>query len=536
MRIKYCLSILICTIVTLPLFAQSNYEMVVESKNGSKTVFKTNDINQVYFQDKDDNDDNDKDCVLKTFYLTDSVKIYQSFAICDSVVYVIVENNADLRNIKAHFTHNGDKVTINGVEQISGKTENDFSDFTAPLHYCIESLSGNSKVYSIILFDIPVITITTENKTPIYNREDWVSANIKLINTDGSVLIDKKVNIRGRGNASWTLYQKKSYSLKFEDKIELFGMNKSKRWILLGHSGDWTKLRTPLSFKISELTKMDWSPSGKNVEFILNDSILCNYFLCEQIRAEKGRIALQEMEPTDTVGEKVTGGYLLEVSKEYDEEYKFMSNTFEMPYMFKSPNDNVHPNQIKYIQSFVDTLESILVTDERMKNGEYEKYMDIDSYIRWWIIHEVTMNREELSGKKNFFMYKDRGYDTKLYAGPPWDFDWGTYWKNLARMWFLKEKVYYAYLFNYPSFVERVKEIWAETKDGFDNTIKDYIEELRVYNRNSVLRDQVYFPNYDDSNLGNPDNGMAYDEAVDYLYDSVTDRIKWMNWQISLME
>ena len=149
MKKHLILLVLLNSLPLLSLLAQSNFEMVVESNDGKKTVFNTSDINQVYFQNKEEIDNNEKSCVLKSFYLTDGKKDYHSFSISDSVVQVIVDNNADLTKIKACFTYDGNNVTIKGVEQKSGITENDFSDFCNPIIYTVNDIVGGAKNYKI---------------------------------------------------------------------------------------------------------------------------------------------------------------------------------------------------------------------------------------------------------------------------------------------------------------------------------------------------------------------------------------------------
>lgn len=150
MHIKeFLLLFLLLTVLITPVLAQSNYEMVVEGIDGKKTVFNTSDIQRVYFQTNEEIDDNAQSCNLLSFYLSDGEREYHSYSISDSVVQVIVDNNADLTRIKAHFTYNGTKVTINGVEQISGETVNDFSDFCNPLVYVVNGTDGGGqKVYN----------------------------------------------------------------------------------------------------------------------------------------------------------------------------------------------------------------------------------------------------------------------------------------------------------------------------------------------------------------------------------------------------
>ena len=465
-----------------------------------------------------------------SFSLTDGFHTYPSFAICDTAVFVSVPNHGDFSSLRSVFTHNGETVSVSGVVQKSNESINDYSDFTKPLHFTVTSIDGKKKDYRIHLFDLPVVVIDTHDYKPIDSKENWIPASVRVINTDGTILLDTQLSIKGRGNGSWTSdsYLKKSYSVKFDKKQEVLGMPKSKRWVLIGTAADHTKIRTPLCFELSKILGYKWSPSGKNIELILNGQMLCNYFFSEQIRAEKNRIDIQEMAPSDTTGVALTGGVLFEVSEEYDEEYKFRSPYFNLPFMLKSPNDSVSSVQMEYFQSFVEKVEESLYDQALLNNNEYLKYMDADSYVRWWLVNNICMNREVLYNAKNFYMYKDRGFDTKLTAGPPWDFDWGTFWNSLSEQWISKDRYWFAKLFSNVFFVERVKTIWSDVRSDLDIVIDELVAEKRVTNRNSVLRDQYLYP----ISNSNEENGMEYEDAIDYIVGVYKKRLQWLDENI----
>jgi len=470
---------------------------------------------------------------IDTFSLLDGFVEYPSFAIIDSLILIKVPNQGNLKKLRAVFSHNGKDVFVNKVRQISGETENDFSDPTQPVIYTVVSSEGKSKNYAIELFDIPVICLNTDNNTPIQNREEWIPAKIKIVEDYGK-LFECDLLVKGRGNGSWTNNNdKRGYSIKFDSKETLLGLPKSKRWALLGQTSDWTKIRSALCYKLSSIAGFDWTPYGYNVEFVLNDSLRGNYFLSEVIRVEKNRINIQEMAPADTIGEALTGGVLFEVSSDYDEQYKFRTDIGDYPFMFQNPDKNLHPKQFEYFKNYINTLEEILYSDERLMSCEYHNYMNIDTFIRWWLVNELTLNMEESWFVKNYYMYKDRGYDKKLTAGPPWDFDWGTFWKKNERTWLCKEKFWYGRLFTSPQFVLRVKDIWKEFKDSYvRNNMDSFYNTIKNYNKFSVTRDHYLFPFKE---VGNEDDGMLYEDACQYIKAVFDNHMLWMDEEISKM-
>ena len=99
-------------------------------------------------------------------------------------------------------------------------------------------------------------------------------------------------------------------------------------------------------------------------------------------------------------------------------------------YDYPKPN-NITVEQKNYLQTFINDFETALYgpnyADEA--NG-YKKYIDVDSFIDYFIINELARNNDGF--KKSSYFYKDKDSETaisKLHAGPVWDFDWA--WKNI---------------------------------------------------------------------------------------------------------
>ena len=135
--------------------------------------------------------------------------------------------------LKATFESGAEKVFVNGQEQVSGVTINDFS---SPVTYKVVSAKGKEKEYTVNLSysGLPVVIIDTPNKQTIPSKhEDWLkNTTITILNPDGTEEYAGTTSIRGRGNSTWS-YPKKPYALKLDEKAEIFGMPKHKRWVYL---------------------------------------------------------------------------------------------------------------------------------------------------------------------------------------------------------------------------------------------------------------------------------------------------------------
>lgn len=435
----------------------------------------------------------------------------------------------DVTNLIPQFTTTGQQVTVNGVPQISGVSAQDFSE---PVYYTVTSPNGESSTYRVEVkgSGLPVVYINTPGEAAIVSKEDWMSdVNIRIIDTDGSINYSSdELQIRGRGNTTWA-YPKKPYALKLKSKSKILGMPKHKRWILLANWLDRTLLRNDTAFEISRQTGLAWTVRGKYVEVVFNGSHIGNYYLCEQIKIDENRVNIAEMNATDIEGDAMTGGYLMEIDVAFDEVNKFRSAHMDYPYMFKEPDEDVlQPEQFAYMENYINLIETTLYADDWLDERAYAGYMDMTSFIDWWLINELTCIWEP-NHPKSCYMYKDRS--GKLTAGPVWDFDYFTFISGAAERFWIKNALYYGRLFQDPVFVTAVKERWQSLKPQFvtvSNHIRQQANALRVSNEMNILMWPINDPI-------NRDVDLPYDEAVSRLITTFETKLAWMDAQIAAM-
>ena len=400
-------------------------------------------------------------------------------------------------------------------------------DYKAGSLYKVEK---NAEVDAAMNSGLPIVFIDTPNNTNIESKTEWMEGtSISIIDTDGTMdYSNNHLQIRGRGNSTWE-FPKKPYALKLDNKAEILGMPKHKRWCLLANWMDRTLMRNDVSFQIARQTGLAWTPRGQFVEVVLNGSHIGNYYLCEQIRAGKDRVNITEMEATDIEGDAITGGYLVELDTNFDEVNKFHSAIANMPYQFQEPDEDVlQPEQMAWFEGYINEMESNLYAKDWLANREYADYMDLNSFVDWWFVQELADNREP-GHPKSSFMHKDR--NGKLTAGPVWDFDWGTFMLSRAETYSIKDFIYYGRLFEDPVFVSIVKERWAMHKSKFDN-IPDYIRTVAAKIKKSNETDKTIWPM--DSTV-NEDQDMTFDEAVEHMIMAYKTKLQWLDEEIGDM-
>ena len=387
---------------------------------------------------------------------------------------------------------------------------------------------------------LPLVYVDTQGGQGVFSKTEYVPAVLRI---DGEELSlgETACSIRGRGNTTWE-WPKKPYLIKLEKKESLLGMPKHKRWVLLANFCDRTLMRNLVSMKVSSLTRLDWTPRCRSVELVLNGRHQGNYLLIEQVRVDKDRVPITEMTQEDNDGEAVTGGYLLELDFHYDNEFQWTDPhghgnqyPFEqsIPFGIKYPDPGeLTQPQLEYIRGYIHAAaEALYGADFKDPEKGYAAYLDVDSFVDYWLVFEI-MGNHELQNPGSVFFHKDRG--GKLKAGPCWDFDWGVLsYKTSpqARTGLLnRHAIWYEALFDDPAFQEKVRARFQELLPQLQ-TIPAYMDELQEQLEASAqLNFRMWNPAQDASMNGgqiiNGDENLSFEAAVARLKANFEERLQ----------
>ena len=269
------------------------------------------------------------------------------------------------------------------------------------------SEGDDSKLYQ--LTNLPTVVVNIANGEEVIEKEKNLISNVYIISENGTdLLATSGTEIRGRGNASWN-FEKKPYRLKFDKKQSPLGAPASaKKWTLISNHGDKTLMRNILAFEVSRRVGQPYTPFCHPVDLIINGEYRGCYQLCDQVEADEDRVPCED-------------GYLIEIDAyAWDEEVMFASAS-GIPVTIKHPDeDDITDQQKKFINDYFNKFESAaLASNFTDPNNGYRKYLDLDSFLRNFIIGEFCANTDAFW---SVYMYKDAA-DGKLYTGPTWDND-----------------------------------------------------------------------------------------------------------------
>lgn len=432
------------------------------------------------------------------------------------------------------FKFKGDRVTAHGRTLNAESDTLDMSGGPVAIRVWCDTLFTEYYV-SLSNTGLPVVMISTPDGRSVTSKTEWMEgASMKIMLSGGELDFEGGISIRGRGNSTWN-YVKKPYAIKLDEKSKILGMPKDKRWVLLANWKDRTILRNEAGLWLSAQSGLPYTVRGQYVELVLNGKHLGNYYLCEQIKISSKRVDIEEMAPFETDPELIKGGYLMELDTYFDEPYKFRSKKFNLPYQFKTPDeDDISQAQYNYFVQYITDLETVLSDTKRVQNHEYRDWIDVDKAIDFLLVEELTGNHDfyntwPSNGPHSVYLYKDRGSNL-LCMGPVWDFDYHTFIPGRTSQWAgAKTTIYYPALLKDPEFKKRLVERWDEQKDRFRgltahlDSMADYIRLSEAYNHNMWPIN---------TNSENGDENLTFQKALDRMKEAFIAKWEWMDVNI----
>lgn len=365
---------------------------------------------------------------------------------------------------------------------------------------------------------LPVLFINTEGHRNIVSKdkEDYLHADWWLDNMGieeyesiGSASDPLGMQIKGRGNATWTNMDKKPYRLKLDEKHGMLGMPSNRHWVILAYADTWMgKMNDALPFEIGRRMGMAWNPQLRPVEVVLNGQYIGLYFLTEKIRVDTNRVNIIEQKDNETDPQKITGGWLLEIDnyKEPDN-ITFTEGNGEPFWVTPQSPEVLSSQQREYITQFLLAANHAIYCADK-GNTQWEQYIDIDSLAIYYIVQEVVDNPEAFSG--SCFMQKNRGNSAKLIFGPLWDCgsSFTRYKSTYQFNEFIYENMPYycrsrwiGEIAKFSHFQERVRYHWKHFYEQVYPTMDAYMDVFVAKIEQAGNADYVRWPQYSGNNL-----------------------------------
>ena len=505
------------------------------------------------------------------------------------VYYLLLPSTFDLDSLEVNFD-GADCLIINGNSVCSGDV------ISLPAGENISVVCGK-KTYQMQVIQgssIPSVFITTESGSLSYiekSKSNEETGTILLIDAQGETVTHQDLSsIKCRGNASFK-FTKKSYRIKLEKGADLFGMGKSKTWVLTGNYRDRSHLRNRITYDLAAYAGLAYSPESLSVNLYVNGEYRGLYLLSEKIQIGKNRVNITDLEEeTEELNggnlsdftmlgskkaqkkkgkyydialnpEDITGGYLVEM-RENSSHYKEATSAYytkhELTADFHSP-DYLSEAQYNYISNLLQSFENAIFAEDGIDSDSgkyYTEIADLDSLVRKYMIEEISKNYDGNHSSQYFYKPAD-SESTLLYAGPVWDYDsaYGIYGKQstfqTAEKFFINAsssgKSWWTALYKHEDFYQAVLAAWEESflpglnillGEGIDETgrllsLSQYADEIALSAHMDLIRWPRSKPSSGSSVI---DTGSTFEENISFLTQYITARRDWLKTQWSAQE
>lgn len=253
------------------------------------------------------------------------------------------------------------------------------------------------------------------------------------------------------------------------------GMSKNKHFALLKPTEN-----TVAGLNLGKLMDMAWTPDFRPVEVVLNGDYIGLYFLTETIRIDENRVNIYEQQDGETDQTLITGGWLVEVDNYHDEcQITIPENSrWNLTLRYHSP-ENLSDSQLQWLTGEFKTITSAIYSQDKT-SAEWEKYIDVESMARFFIVQEVMDNPDGFHG--SFYLHKDLKDGAKWTAGPIWDL---VCYNREKTDYTFKMKVHYGItphwigeIIKYDSFCQSVAAVWNEVYPDRLSEIYEKIDEI----------------------------------------------------------
>lgn len=250
------------------------------------------------------------------------------------------------------------------------------------------------------------------------SKETKYEGNDLQIYNGGEILEYGGVEVKGRGNGTW-VQEKKPFQIKFENKVDMFGMGEARKWYLLANNADPTHIRNKIAFDLGEMLGMEYTFSGEFIELYFGGEYEGLYYLTNAVEVGKNSVDLKD-----------SMGIIVELDNLYGStECSYATSNGDLLTVKDVVNDS---DREVAMEKFLESYNELEDTISRKDYGEIEEIIDVVSWADYYLMSEFSVNPDAYW--TSFYFYKD-GLNDKIHAGPGWDFDlafanriWGIYW------------------------------------------------------------------------------------------------------------
>ncbi len=374
--------------------------------------------------------------------------------------------------------------------------------------------------------DVYRINIETNNQEFPQDKENYIYGHLNITEQDTSKILndnmDMKVKLRGNSTMN---ADKKPFKIKFDSKQSLFGLQKAKEWVLLANYYDKSNVRNYLAYlTANKLNHLDFQPSSIFVDVYFNNEYLGLYLLCEQMEVNPGRVDVK-----DHMSQEDINSFLIEADERAKDEYAGYQGTCYVTsggydFALKHPDCddylealelstsedetirneatqtlNQYIKDVTWLQNFMDNTSEAIYS---LTN--YENYIDVDSFIDYYLVEEFFKN-VDVGSTSQYYFIDQTAENLRLSCGPVWDFDIAAgavdgsrseiyEWYASTQFFTSARDYYYRALFQDSAFEEKVKVRYQEIRESVFLSVFDELDLVKELLNDAQTRNIEKWP------------------------------------------
>ena len=197
--------------------------------------------------------------------------------------------------------------------------------------------------------------------------------------------------------------------------------------------------------------------------------------------------------------------------------------------------------QGKYLEKYFNDMEyafSRIGHEKEDGYSDYRDYIDVQSFINYYILEEIARNPDG-NFRKSTFLTKEKDRKAELYH--VWDFDLTlgncNYWGDASSQpegWQMKDCVWNNRLFKSRKFIDGVKKTLNDKYNDLLG-VQDFIYAQAELIEGAVDRNFERWPILGQYVWPNAVWYNTYEEELDYLANYYVGRLKWLKKEIDKM-
>lgn len=341
--------------------------------------------------------------------------------------------------------------------------------------------------------EVPRIDIDIDGGQMVSSKDYFLHARFRL---DGKGVFDSmedSVWIKGRGNSSWAgTWGKSPYRIKFDEKVKPFGLTKGKNWCLIANAQTGSMMANAIGMKAARMIGTQGACHIIPVNLYINGNYRGSYTFTEKVGFSNNSIDVDE-----------STAYMLELDSYFDERYRFNSSSFRLPVNIKQPDLTEEPYAQEKVFWYTTIQDEFNIFCKALYNkANYEQYVDLDAFARFFMVNEL-INNMELGHPKSTYLYKEVIGDpeSKFIFGPVWDLDWAfgyentsTYYQHDATTSIFSKMTgqpgnnFFMAMFDNSEFVRKAYyRVWVEFMRNYYPELKEYVQDYFDYANSSYI-------------------------------------------------